>query len=416
MSCMENIVVYIPKGTCVKNIPVQSLSSSTARKIRVALSQHESEKQMPQTVTWICPVELREKEVAVGKDSRETLPHRPLVTKITPGQFLLPVVSSSITAFKVLKAILKTHKPKIQFSGQEIEAASQPSVRDSVERNAIIVFNGQIFLSVRKSRCRQVRLQNSPSAPSGVCPVSPSQQHQINTASSCQAQPLPETSPRSQQSKKSEAPSESRAASSPPKPPEDLESIQEPNILQQSQIIHSSSTVSPSCQAQPLPDTSPRSQQSKTRDGQAPVTDLDIIPHISPKLHEVSEEMPEQCCLGKECQKEGEAASESRSVSSPPKPPEDLESIQEPNILQQSQIIHASSTVSDQPEAAGGEREMNEDDNERLEAALLPRAESFLAFDFEQLAHEEKINNLRARLRKKEAALSTFNTKPTDQI
>lgn len=356
MSCMENIVVYIPKGTCVKNIPVQSLSSSTARKIRVALSQHESEKQMPQTVTWICPVELREKEVAVGKDSRETLPQgqRPLVTKITPGQFLLPVVSSSITAFKVLRTILKTHKPKIQFSGLETEAVSLPSIRGSVQRNAIIVFNGQIFLSVRKSRYRRVRLQNSPSAPSGVCPVSPSQQHQINTP--------------------------------------------------------------PSCQAQPLPDPSPRSQQNKTQDGQAPVTDLDINPHISPNLHEVSEEMPEQCCTGKECQKEGEETSESRSASSPPKPPEDLESSQEPNILQQSQILHASAIVSEQPEAAGGEREAHEDDNERLEAALLPRAESCLAFDFEQLAQEERINNLRARLRQKEAALSIFNSKPTHQI
>lgn len=204
MSCMENIVVYIPKETCVKNIPVQSLSSSTARKIRVALSPHESEKRMPQTVTWICPVELREKEVAVGKDARDTLPQRPLVTKITPGQFLLPVVSSSITAFKVLKTILKTHKPKIQFSGLETEAASQSSIRDSVERNAIIVFNGQIFLSVRKSRCRQVTLQNSPSAPSGVCP---GQQNQINNPSSCQAQPLPDTSARSQQSKVGHFPS-----------------------------------------------------------------------------------------------------------------------------------------------------------------------------------------------------------------
>ncbi|KAK7136157.1 hypothetical protein R3I94_014721 [Phoxinus phoxinus] len=352
MSCMENIVVYIPKGTCVKNIAVESLSSSTARKIRVALSQHESEKPMPQTVTWICPVELREKEVAVGKDSRETQGQTPLVTKITPGQFLLPVVSSSITAFKVLRAILKTHKPKIQFSGLEPEAASFPSIRDSFQRNAIIVFNGQIFLSVRKSRFRRVRLQNSPSAPSGVCLVSPSQQHQINTP--------------------------------------------------------------PSRQAQPLPDPSPRSQQNKTQDGQAPVTDLDINPHISPKL--VSEEMPEQCCMGKECQKEGEETSESRSASSPPKPPEDLESSQEPNILQQSQILHASARGSEQPEAAAGEREAHEDGNERLEAALLPRAESCLAFDFEQLAQEERINNLRARLREKEAALSIFNSKPTDQI
>ncbi|XP_067270300.1 uncharacterized protein si:dkeyp-110g5.4 [Pseudorasbora parva] len=356
MSCMENIVVYIPKGTCVKNIPVQSLSNSTARKIRVALSQHESEKRMPQTVTWICPVELREKDVTVGKGSRETLPlcQRPLVTKITPGQFLLPVVSSSITAFKVLRAILKKHKPKIQFSGLETEEASQPTIRGSVQRNAIIVFNGQIFLSVRKSHCRQARLQNSLSATSGVCLVSPSQQQQINSTSTCQAQPLL--------------------------------------------------------------DTSTRSQQSRTQDDQAPATDLDVNQHNSSKLHKVSEEMPEQYCTSAESQKEGEATSESRSASSPSKLPEDLESSHEPDILQQPQIIHASPSVSDQPEAAGEEREMHEDVNEHLEAALLPKAESGLAFDFEQLAQEERINNLRARLRQKEAALSIFNSKLTGQI
>ncbi|XP_016151219.1 uncharacterized protein [Sinocyclocheilus grahami] len=355
---MENFVVYIPKEACVKNMPLQSLSSSTARKISVALSPHGSEKQMPQTVTWICPVELREKEVAVGKDSRELVPlsQRQLISKITPGQFLLPVVSSSITAFKALRTILKAHKPKIQFSGLENEAASLPSIRDSdVRRNAMILYNGQIFLSVRR-----VRLQNSPSAPPGVCPVTPSQQIQLNTSR---------------------------------------------------------------CQAQTPLETSPRPQQSKSQDVQTPVRDLDINTQILPLLHKVSEEMPEQCCTDKECQKacqSGEAREEeSRSRSSTPKSPEDLESGQEtssslPSILQQ--INHTSSSISEQPEAAGGQRETSEDDNERLEGTLLPRAESCLAFDFEQLAQEERINHLRARLRQKEASLSIFNLKPTDQI
>ncbi len=112
----------------------------------------------------------------------------------------------------------------------------------------------------------------------------------------------------------------------------------------------------------------------------------------------------------------------SRSLSSPPKPPEDLESGQEtsssqPNILQQPQIIHTSSVISEQPEAAaGGERETHEDDNEHLEGALLPRAESCLAFDFDQLAKEERINHLRAQLRQKAAALSILNAKVTDQV
>lgn len=193
-------MVYIPKQACVKNMPLQSLSSSTARKISIALS-HRSEKQMSQTVTWICPVELREKELTVGKDSREWVPlsQRPLVSRITPGQFSLPVVSSSISAFKVLRTILKAHKPKIRFSGLEKEAASQPNIRDSDRQNAIIVYNGQIFLSVRKSRCKRVRFQSSPAAPSGVCPVSPSQQNKISTSS--QAQPLLDTSSIPQQSK-----------------------------------------------------------------------------------------------------------------------------------------------------------------------------------------------------------------------
>lgn len=112
---------------------------------------------------------------------------------------------------------------------------------------------------------------------------------------------------------------------------------------------------------------------------------------------------------------------ESRSLSSPPKPHEDQEtSSSQPTLLQQPQIIHMSSVISEQPEAAaaaaGGERETHEDDNERLEGALLPRAESCFAFDFEQLAQEERINHLRARLRQKEAALSNFNAKPADQI
>ncbi|XP_043103779.1 uncharacterized protein si:dkeyp-110g5.4 [Puntigrus tetrazona] len=346
---MENIVVYIPKEACVKNMPLQSLSRSTARKISVALFPHGSEKQMLQTVTWIGPVELREKEVAVGKGRREPIPlsQRPLLSKITPGQFSLPVVSSSVTAFKVLRTVLKAQKPKIQFSGLENDAASLPSIRDSVPKNAIIVYHGQIFLSVRKSHCRRVRLQNSPS-------VSPCKQNQIKT---------------------------------------------------------------PGCQVQLLLDTSHRPQQSKRQDVQTPVRDLDINVRISPLLHKASEEITEKCFTDKECQKEDE----SRSTRSPPKPLEDLESGQEtsssqPNLLRQSQIIHSSPVVSEPPEAAGGEREMHEDDNERLEGALLPRAESCLAFDFEQLAQEERINHLRARLRQKEAALSVFNAKPTDQI
>lgn len=205
---MENIVVYIPKEACVKNIPLQSLSSSLSRKISVDLFQHESQKQV--TVTWICPVELRQKEASLGKESsRLTRPpdRRPLLTQITPGQFLLPVVSSSITAFKVLRTDLKTNKPEVQFSGQEeTEVTSLASIRNSVHRNAIIVCNGRIFLSVRKTRGRRVRLRNCPSAPEGVGSASSDQHQQINTTDSCQAQLLTNTLDTPQQNQVGYAP------------------------------------------------------------------------------------------------------------------------------------------------------------------------------------------------------------------
>ncbi|XP_056320403.1 uncharacterized protein si:dkeyp-110g5.4 isoform X5 [Danio aesculapii] len=360
---MENTVVYIPKEACVKNIPLQSLSSSLSRKISVALFQHKSRKQ---TVTWICPVELRQKEASLGKGSSRL---RPLLTQITPGQFLLPVVSSSITAYKVLRTDLKTNKPEVQFSGQEeTEVTSLTSIRNSVQRNAIIVCNGQIFLSVRKTRCRRVTLQSCPSAPEGVGSASSGQHQQINNTDSCQAQLLRDTSDSPQQN-------------------QDF-------ILQ-------------------------------VQDVQPPDQELDPNTENSPLVQKISEEMPEQCCTEEECQKEAELTSESRSRSNTPlEAPLDLESSHEassmevtdcqPQILQQ--ILQTSSGISQQPEAAGGDGKTDQDDSERLEAVELPRAESCLTFDFQQLAHEERINHLRARLRQKEAALSIFNLKPTDQI
>ncbi|XP_056320402.1 uncharacterized protein si:dkeyp-110g5.4 isoform X4 [Danio aesculapii] len=395
---MENTVVYIPKEACVKNIPLQSLSSSLSRKISVALFQHKSRKQ---TVTWICPVELRQKEASLGKGSSRL---RPLLTQITPGQFLLPVVSSSITAYKVLRTDLKTNKPEVQFSGQEeTEVTSLTSIRNSVQRNAIIVCNGQIFLSVRKTRCRRVTLQSCPSAPEGVGSASSGQHQQINNTDSCQAQLLRDTSDSPQQNQVQDV--------QPPDQELDPNTENSPLVQKISEEMPEQCCTEEECQ--------------KVQDVQPPDQEIDPNTENSPLVQKISKEMPEQCCTEEECQKEAELTSESRSRSNTPlEAPLDLESSHEassmevtdcqPQILQQ--ILQTSSGISQQPEAAGGDGKTDQDDSERLEAVELPRAESCLTFDFQQLAHEERINHLRARLRQKEAALSIFNLKPTDQI
>ncbi|KAI7798118.1 hypothetical protein IRJ41_021377 [Triplophysa rosa] len=344
MTSMENIEVYIPKEACVKNIPFQSLSSSMIRKISVHLCHNSSETPEKQIVTCISPVELSVKAVA---DSSEV---RSCMTKITPGQFWLPVVSSSVKAYKILKSILPAHRPPVQLSVPAHEDASFPISKASVLlNNSLIIFNNQIFLSVKRPRGKRVSSQSltSPSA----FPVSQSQWHQEDAPPSCQTQ-----------------------------------------------------------------DTS-RPQQSMTQD-QTVIRDEQSLT----LLQKVSEVTPVQHDTSKEVQKDAETTSD--SANSPPKPPEDLEHNQtasslqmsnsEPNILHQSQSpTQTSSEMSEEPETAGGEGETHG----HLETAgFLPTVGSCLAFDFQLLAKEEKIGHLRARLKKKEAALSVLKSKPTDQV
>ncbi|XP_056585419.1 uncharacterized protein si:dkeyp-110g5.4 isoform X2 [Triplophysa dalaica] len=341
MTSMENIEVYIPKEACVKNIPFQSLSSSMIRKISLHLCHNRSETPEKQIVTSISPVELREKAVS---DSIEV---RSCMTKITPGKFWLPVVSSSVKAYKVLKSILPAHRPPIQLSVPEhVEASIPVGKASALKKNSFIIFNNQIFLSVKRPRGKRVSFQ-SLTSPSEF-PVPQSQQNQEDAPPSCQTR-----------------------------------------------------------------DTS-RPQQSMTQD-QTVIRDEQSLT----LLQKVSEVTPEEHDTSKE-----DAEITSDSANSPPKPTEDLEHSQTasslqmsnsvPNILHQSQSpTQTSSEVSEEPETAGGEGETIA----HLETAgFLPMVGSCLAFDFQLLAKEEKISHLRARLKKKEAALSILKSKPSDQV
>ncbi|KAA0714194.1 hypothetical protein E1301_Tti007342 [Triplophysa tibetana] len=341
MTSMENIEVYIPKEACVKNIPFRSLSSSIIRKISVHLCHNRSETPEKQIVTSISPVELREKQVA---DSREV---RSCMTKITPGQFWLPVVSSSVKSYKVLKSILPAHRPPIQLSVPEHEEASIPVGKASaLKKNSFIIVNNQIFLSVKRPRGKRVSFQSLTSA--SAFPVSQSQQHQEDAPPICQTQ--------------------------------------EKSGPQQSMT----------------------QDQTVIRDEQS-LTLLQKVSEVTPEQHDTSKEDVEIT---------------SDSANSPPKPPEDLEHSQkasslqmsnsEPNILHHSQSpTQTPSEESEEPETAGGEGETIG----HLETAgFLPMVGSCLAFDFQLLAKEEKIGHLRARLKKKEAALSILKSKTSDQV
>ncbi|XP_017542962.1 uncharacterized protein si:dkeyp-110g5.4 [Pygocentrus nattereri] len=142
MLSVEDTEVYIPTDACVRNIPVQCLPPSVARKMGVQPSLREPN-DSPQTATWICPVKLREK----GSSSSRT----PLMRRfLTQGQFKLPVVSSNPVASRIFSKFL--------YCGKSVPQAGEPDAPAACSRvashrqNAIILYDGQIFLSVRRKR------------------------------------------------------------------------------------------------------------------------------------------------------------------------------------------------------------------------------------------------------------------------
>ncbi|KAI4897155.1 hypothetical protein NFI96_015208 [Prochilodus magdalenae] len=166
MSSVENTEVYIPKNACVRNIPVQSLPLSIARKMGVR-PLPRSAKDMSDTVTWITPVELREKEAS----SRTAQTHRFL----TQGQFKLPVVSSNSAASKILSMFLDTGK-----NMQQSNEPDTPTVCGRVSshrQNSIVLYGSQLFLSVRRKRTLSSQSDSSsPVLPDQELPLSSARQ------------------------------------------------------------------------------------------------------------------------------------------------------------------------------------------------------------------------------------------------
>ncbi|KAL7884494.1 hypothetical protein AOLI_G00072640 [Acnodon oligacanthus] len=172
---MSSVEVYIPTAACVRNVSVQCLPPSVARKMGVRQPNG-----LPQTATWICPVELREKGLS---SNRTPQTHRSL----TQGQFKLPVVSSNPTASRIFSKFLYSGKSVLQASEPDAPAAC--SRVSSHRQNAIILYDGQIFLSVRRKRVLSSQLDSK----GLLSPVPPSQIHLFKTPSLSSAQrSLPE--------------------------------------------------------------------------------------------------------------------------------------------------------------------------------------------------------------------------------
>ncbi|XP_030640485.1 uncharacterized protein si:dkeyp-110g5.4 [Chanos chanos] len=179
MSSLERTEVYVPKDAKVQTVPVKYLPASTARQIGLLKSLKPlggSMKEMPQTATWISPVVIREKKAAESSDASDTARSHltSQVKKTAQGRFQLPVTTSNLTAFRLLRKFVPVDKCQSQNTEQEVLAA--PLTRGRVTcfgQDAIILYNGQIYLSLKKDKSSRKQWRKQKSDPEGqsVTPV-----------------------------------------------------------------------------------------------------------------------------------------------------------------------------------------------------------------------------------------------------
>ncbi|XP_062855530.1 uncharacterized protein si:dkeyp-110g5.4 isoform X2 [Trichomycterus rosablanca] len=132
MSCIENTEVYIPQEASITTVPVQALPRSIRKKVLTGpLHLHGD-----QPATFITPVELR------GIGTTQNPSQLPL------GQNRLPVVTSNLTALLLIKRLVHSGEISLQFSEPRADRLLYNG------RNSIVVYDGKLFLSVRKKRPR----------------------------------------------------------------------------------------------------------------------------------------------------------------------------------------------------------------------------------------------------------------------
>ncbi|XP_071331056.1 uncharacterized protein lrif1 [Trachinotus anak] len=150
--------IYIPAEAEVKNIPLWSLPKSVLRRMGLPPSDSEGSTKLagsPEGI-WICPVTLRRK----GQKGAENM-SSVLGTEFTaaPGPLRMSFVSSNRTAYQLLKDV-----PGKKVSAERSLTSPTPQALGAqMHRDAVVIYRGNIYLSIRRpSRSQRKRETRDP--------------------------------------------------------------------------------------------------------------------------------------------------------------------------------------------------------------------------------------------------------------
>ncbi|XP_050926934.1 LOW QUALITY PROTEIN: uncharacterized protein si:dkeyp-110g5.4 [Lates calcarifer] len=171
----DRLEIYIPVEAEVKNIPLWSLPNSVLRRMGLPLSDSEGSRNLtgsPEGI-WICPVVIRKKgqkpashtENGVAENMSSLLSRK---FRAAPGPLRMSFVSSNKAAHEVLKDI--TPGKKMSTHRSHTSLFSQASAPQTCQ-TAVVIYQGCIYLSIRKPSRSQSQLKTrdpQPAAQSSI--------------------------------------------------------------------------------------------------------------------------------------------------------------------------------------------------------------------------------------------------------
>ncbi|XP_069581715.1 uncharacterized protein [Brachyistius frenatus] len=159
---LSRLEVYIPVEAEVKSIPLRSLPASVLRRMELRLPASDAGRKpanSPEGI-WICPALIRRKGVRpasrTGSGVMENM-SSVLGTEFraASGTFRMSFVSSNRAATEVLKETVPGIRPSPP-------APLPHSPAPLASQDAVVIYNGRIYLSIRKPGRNRVPLPDAP--------------------------------------------------------------------------------------------------------------------------------------------------------------------------------------------------------------------------------------------------------------
>lgn len=177
MDLLNRLEIYIPVEAEVKSIPLWSLPNSVLRRMGLTLPDSEQKLEDSPEGIWIGPAVIRRKDQNRGshtgngvKEIMSSRLSREFRAVSSPLQ--MNFVSSNRAAYKVLKDIVpgknvSTHTPQVSSLPQ--------GLAPQIYRDSVVIYNGQVYLSIRRPSRSQSQHKPGPASQSSVPPTSDSE-------------------------------------------------------------------------------------------------------------------------------------------------------------------------------------------------------------------------------------------------